>query len=110
MIRKTAAKATKTPAVMSMVTELGRCGIRTNPINTAPATLPSVLMAVSRPMLVPTFFTDWVSMRTRNGPVIASNANGTRNKNAEDSSAAHSRGNLMSLRQSGLTIGTVAHR
>ena len=84
--------------------------MRTNPISSAPATLPSVLMAVSRPMLVPIVLTDCVSMRTRNGPVIANKANGTRNKNAEASNAAHSSGNLMSLRQSGLTIGTVAHR
>ena len=98
------------PAVISMVTEFGNRGINTYPINTVPATLPKVLMADNRPTLSPTFWIDCVSNRTRNGPVIASRASGTRNKNKAANSVAHAKGRLIRLRHSGFTIGTVAAR
>ena len=98
------------PVVISMVTEFGKRGINTYPIKTVPATLPRVLMADNRPTLSPTFWIDWVRSRTRKGPVIASKASGTKNKNMAANSVAQANGRLMSLRHSGFTIGTVAAR
>jgi hypothetical protein len=49
-------------------------------MSSVPARLPSVPMEVSRPTLPPTPATDEVITRTRNGPVIASNASGTKNR------------------------------
>ena len=61
-------------------------------------------------MLVPTSSTLSVSMRTRNGPVIANSASGMRNRNIAASSELQASGSDISLRQTGFTAGTVAHK
>ena len=96
--------------IISMVTELGKRGIKTYPIKSVPATLPKVLIAERRPTLNPTLRTDSVSNLTRKGTVMANNARGIKKRNPEAKSVAHANGNFIKLRQIGLTIGTVAAR
>ena len=65
-------------AVRYIVTEFGSRGIIRYPMNSVPAKLPRVLIEVNRPTLPPTPATEEVITRTRNGPVIASSARGTK--------------------------------
>src|SRR5262245_8002806 len=70
-------------AVMYMVVEFGRSGIRTYPMRRVPIKLPTVLTEVRRPTLPPTPEMDEVIIRMRKGPVMASKARGRKKRIAE---------------------------
>lgn len=79
-------------------------------MSTVPNTLPSVLMAESRPTVPPTSATAEVSTRITNGPTVASSVNGTKKRNSDASSEPTARGNCRQANATFAVNGTVPAR
>src|SRR5882762_11167164 len=75
-----------------------------------PTKLPSVPIDVNRPTFPPTPDTEDVITRTRNGPVIASNASGTKNKIIDASNEPTASRKSRHQYATGLQINTVMAR